>query len=150
MAFRTTRSLLDKARACHHELSDIYAQLEAQAEKEQVKRLLDFLKRHELALERSLKEFEDDLPSDILDTWFKNTPSESHWHALSKISFSPQMSVQDVLAMALRADQAFVDVYREIAGLAAPRKVREVFEDLAKNAAGERDHFAATFQDLRS
>ncbi len=149
MPLRTTRALIDRARAFHLELSEVYGKLEEQSDQLKVKRLLELMKRHERCLEHGLKDLEDVLDSDVLNTWFQNTPEESHWHGLGKVAFKPDMSMQEVVAMVFAADQALVNVYHEIAGFAVASKVRDVFEALARSAEDDRDQFADLVQDYQ-
>lgn len=146
--FQTTKALLDKARQFHEELRVIYARLEEISERETVKRVLDHLRRHEAELERGLASFERDLDAGILGTWFKNTPDESRWHFVKQVRFSENLEVEDVVRLAVEADQALISVYRELADLAQAEKVKEVFQQLASLAEAERDHFVDMVQDL--
>ncbi len=142
MARRTIFALLSHAREFHRSLQTIYAGLAQLAHKESVKGFLEQLSRHEQGLEQAVNNLEGDLEVELLHHWIADPPPDSRWHAIRKICFRPDMPLDEVVKLAIHADQLLVELYREVCALPLPDAVREVFRDLLASARQERDHLA--------
>jgi hypothetical protein len=128
--FETTRDIIDLARRFHNEVSAFYERLGNQASKGRVRLLLQYMSRHEKHLEECLAEYELDASQRILETWFQYTPATTPVEHLQTIQLEPEMSIDDVVDLALRLDEYLVDLYREVANQADSREVAEVFGNL--------------------
>lgn len=128
--FEQTRDVLDHARSFHHQVAELYQRLEDRVEKERVQMLLDYLQRHEKHLEQSLADYEDEASKWILDAWFQYTLEEDPSDLLSSVEIREDMSVDDVVRLALRLDDYLIDLYRNMAERADLPEVREVFANL--------------------
>ena len=130
MPYKTTRDILDRAKAFHTNISKHYHTLSAAVEKEKVKILLGYLSRHEKNLAKSLEEYEEEASREILENWFKFTPENSINDFFRDLEVTPSMSVDDVISLALSFDNRLVDLYREAARISPSEEVREVFNNL--------------------
>lgn len=139
MAFEQVRDVIDRARRFHHEIAEFYRQLEDHADKEKVKLILQYLERHELMLEGKLKDFEDDAGANILDTWFKYAPNEEIQKIIAQLVVKDDMSPPEVVNMALKLDDAMLNLYRQAADNAAVDEVRDVFNNLFEEGRKSRD-----------
>lgn len=128
--FERTQDVLDHARIFHNELRRLYEQLSTETEKERVRMLLDYLSRHEEHLEESLAAYEEGASKRVLDTWFKYVPAEDKLEKFRDVKLEPDMSVDDVVDVALRMDDCLVDLYKEMAEVAVSQEVKEVFTNL--------------------
>ncbi len=128
--FETTRDIIDLARRFHGEVSAFYEHLGNQASKGRVKLLLQYMSRHEKHLERCLEEYEQDASERILATWFQYAPATTPIEHLQTVQLEPEMSIDDVVEVALRLDECLVDLYREVAEQADSREVTELFCNL--------------------
>ena len=129
-SFERTQDVLDHARAFHKELQRLYQQLSTETEKERVKMLLEYLSRHEEHLEQSLSAYEAGASKRVLDTWFKYVPQEDKLQKFRDVKLEPEMSVDDVIEVALQMDNCLVDFYKDMAEVAVSQEVKEVFTNL--------------------
>jgi rubrerythrin len=130
MPFDQTKDVLKQARQFHHKLSEFYEDLKDTADKERTRALLDYLSRHEQYLEDCLKEFQQDVSKNVLDSYFQYGSDASKLSGISEFEIKDEMSVEDVVAAAMHFDACLITFYREIAEKARTDKVREVFENL--------------------
>nr|MBS0019122.1 hypothetical protein [Gammaproteobacteria bacterium] len=128
--FERTRDVLDHARSFHHQVGALYQRLENQAEKERVQMLLDYLGRHERHLEKSLADYEEEASKRIMDTWFQYTLEEDPSDLLSEVQIKGDMSVDDVVRLALRLDDYLIDLYKNMAENTDIPEVKEMFTNL--------------------
>ncbi len=121
---KTIRQLLDRARDVHHDLSERYEHLSRTAEGERVRLLLEYMSRHEDYLEQCLAQYEEDAEGHVLDYWMRFEPEMD----LSECGvLTPDMSIAEVITVALRLDECLVRFYRQIAENATSVEVRELF-----------------------
>jgi rubrerythrin len=130
MPFDQTKDVLNQARKFHHKLSEFYDDLKDLTDKERTRALLDYLSRHELYLENCLKEFQQDVNKNVLDSYFQYGSDASKLSGISEFEIKDEMTVEDVVAAAMHFDACLIKFYREIAAKAHSEKVREVFENL--------------------
>lgn len=130
MAFDQTKDVLGHARKFHRKLSEFYEDLKNSADKERTRALLDYLSRHETFLDESLARFEEEVSSNVLDSYFKYGSGKTRIAVISEFEIKPEMNVEDVVAAAMHFDACLVRFYREMAQRSLSAKVREVFENL--------------------
>lgn len=128
--FEQTRDVLDHARSFHHQVAELYHSLENTAEQKRVKMLLDYLQRHERHLEQSLSDYEGEASKQILDTWFQYTLEGDPADLLSEVKVKKDMTVDDVVRLALRLDDYLIDLYRSMVAHSDIPEVKEVFANL--------------------
>lgn len=128
--FERTQDVLDHARTFHNELRRLYEQLSTETQKERVKMLLEYLSRHEAHLEESLAAYEAGASKRVLDTWFKYVPQEDKLKEFQDVKLEPDMSIDDVVDVALRMDNCLVEFYKDMATMAVIPEVKEVFTNL--------------------
>lgn len=128
--FEQTRDVLDQVRDFHRQVSELYHRLADEAGKERIKMLLDYMSRHEQNMEESLKEYEDEASEMILNTWFQFVPDDSILKSVQDIQLQPDMSVEDVISLALRLDDILIDLYKRMVEEAEIPEVQEVFQNL--------------------
>ena len=128
--FERTQDVLDHARTFHNELRRLYEQLSTETQKERVKMLLEYLSHHEKHLEQSLAAYEESASERVLDTWFKYVPQEDKLKEFQDVKLEPDMSIDDVVDVALRMDNCLVEFYKDMAEVAVIPEVKEVFTNL--------------------
>lgn len=134
MNFETTKHVLDHVREFHGRIGEYYKRLGDHNSMERVKMLLDYLSRHEKHFQESMKEYEEAISKQILNTWFKFPPCQEMTDINQAISLdeNPDMTVDDVIETALKMDDCLIRLYTEMAARSPATEVREVFENLLK------------------
>ena len=130
--FKQTKDVLDYVRKFHGQLSEYYDSMSQIAEKERVKMLLDYLSRHEKHIEASVAEFEKDASKNILNTWFQFMPKNFPPDCFEKNGLKPNMSVDEVITVALHFDDCLVELYKVMAKEAEISEVKDLFTTLLK------------------
>ncbi len=137
MPFEQTRDILEKARGFHRALAAYFERLEQIAPKERVRMVLEYLRRHEQAMDEELKSFEAHAARPVLESWFKYAP-ESVQEAIQRLEIRADMTVEEVVDIALKLDEQLLALYGHAARLAPDAAVRELFSNLHREGLRER------------
>ncbi len=138
MAFEQVRDVIDRARAFHRELAEFYRRAENTADRERVKLVLDYLVRHERRMGEQLAAFEQGSPRRVLESWFVVSPGATIREEIARIVLRPDMTVSEVVCLALKLDEFLLQLYREASEAASAEPVREAFERLYEEGKIER------------
>lgn len=130
MHYKTVKDVVDHSRRLHQQISQLYADMSQQHTQERVKMLLDYLQRHEKHLEEVLCQFEQDKSQKVLDSWFQYAPDQDLTDVLSKIAISDHMSTDEVIAMALKLDDYFIELYGSMVESSHSSDAQSVFQNL--------------------
>jgi len=131
MPCRTARQLLTLVRDFHRQLGDFYAEMSVKAEREKVKALLEYMRRHEEHLEAHLGKYNKPGAGRLLDAWFARMPEIAKCECFEGPKLTRDMSVEDVVRTALWFDDCLIEFIREMAELAPTDYLRDVFSSLA-------------------
>ena len=142
MASFTVRNLLDRARAFHHEMSGYYRRLDEGIDQERVRMILGYLQRHEQNLETCLAAYERDASDAVLNTWFKFAAGLDLPDRTVLQTVDPALSVDDVVALAMRYDESLIRLYRQAEKSAVSEDVRNLFRRLLTMAEAEEHQLA--------
>lgn len=130
MHYKTVKDVVDYSRKLHQQISKLYQEISQDQTQERVKMLLDYLQRHESHLEKSLCQFEQDKSQKVLDSWFQYAPDQSITEVLEGIEISNNMSTDEVIVMALKLDDYFIELYEGMVENASSSAVKSVFQNL--------------------
>jgi len=137
MAYNKTKDIIDRARLFHQHISELYERLEKVDQKEHVKMLLDYMSRHEKHLAECLEEYEEEMSEKILDTWYKYTPNNKSCEHLENYELKSDMTIDDLVSLAIHLDECLVKLYRDVAENAESDEVRALFASLLKKEEHE-------------
>jgi len=149
MAYETVKDVFDRVGKFHHQVSEYYHRLHDIADKERVKILLDYMSRHERKLEKYISEYEDDAPKVVLDSWFKYTPASTYKECFEDSELNHDMSIEDVITVALRLDDCLINAFKRIVDSAESTRIKEVFCSLLRTAENEKRKFVQEALELR-
>lgn len=138
--FEQVKDVLDYGRQLHADLSGFYESLNERKQQVRVRMLLDYLSRHERHLEETVERFEDESKKQVLDTWMQYAPSidVSGMIDTQSANVHGDMSVDEVVQIAIRFDDALVELYREAAQEADVDRVKDVFCNLVELESNEK------------
>jgi hypothetical protein len=111
MAPKRMIDFVRKAERFHRDLSEFYSERSLDEERDDVKLLLEFMSRHESAIEKCLKEYEKDANKNVLETWFKSSPDFSTMPKVAELEFRPDMTWEEVVDLAMKLDEALMGMY---------------------------------------
>lgn len=139
--FEQVKDVLDYGIELHGELTKLYGKLADRSEQARAKLLLDYLGRHERGRAEALQRFEADPRAGCLDVWLQYAPSPEVERRLADCAIRPDMSVDEVMRVALDFDDALIDIYQEAAREAEDTQARALFENLIAMEEKEKQRF---------
>ncbi len=144
MRYKTVRDVVVHSRQLHHQISEFYQNLGERHQQERVKILLEYLKRHEDHLEETLAKFEKDKSQKIWDEWFQYAPEHDLEKVLDGEEIRMDMDIDDVVTLALKLDDYFIDLYQDMVQNAVSSAVKDVFQNLLEMEQKEKIRLART------
>jgi len=144
MHYQTVKDVVDHSRQLHQQISSIYKKLSEDQSQARVSMLLDYLKRHEDHLEASLEQFEKDKSQKVLESWFQYAPDQNIAEVLNDIQVNDHMTTDEVVGMALKLDDYFIDLYQDMVDHSSSGAVKDVFQNLLEMEQQEKIRVAKT------
>lgn len=139
MRYEQTKDVLDHVVKFHRQAGELFRQLMEHAGDQRVRMLLDYMVRHEKALERRIAEFRDDSSERILSNWFKYTHDEDIFKALRQVDATADLEFDDVLDLAVELDAKLIELYEEMAERSPSEEVKEIFHCLLSQERREKN-----------
>lgn len=137
MAYETVRHVLDDVRKFHKELEALYEKQSDQADRDRLGMILDFMGRHETALEQWIAETEASVAPRVLDMRLHFMPDIAECEDFERSTLPEDVSVQEALRTALRFDDCLVAYYRQMAEGPVPPEVKRLFRVLMRAEKSE-------------
>ena len=142
MPYGQAKEILDYARVYHRKVGEFYQQLSDKATSARVKMLLDYLVRHKAHLDNALGEFEADIQSKALETWYQYSQDKCLFAPLDATQYSADMTAEEVLALGVTIDSCLLASYKGMADTATTPEVRAIFENLLQMDEQEKHKLA--------
>jgi rubrerythrin len=131
--FKNVDDMLELAGSIHRRLKDYYLEIKDRAENARVAMLLDYMGRHEKNIRQVLEKVRRTASKEVLAATFQFEPDELETlEDLTEWEPKPDMSVDEVVATALRFDSIMRDYYRRAAEMSASEQVNELFSNLVQ------------------
>ena len=130
MSFKTVRDVLHLSQEIHANASNVFEQLREQTQRERIDMMLKLLSRHESQLAEALERVEESASRRVLDEWHQAEVSSvaqvldgcGHCH--------PDISMEELVAMALKVDDALIGLYSHMAQDASNADTLQLFSSL--------------------
>ena len=139
---KQTREIIEDIRLSHSRMSDYFDQLHRKDEKEKLKILLDYLTQHEKHRDEILAKYEDETSSKSMDVWFKYIPMNDISKYLENVRIESNMSVQDVVGIALDLDDQLIKMYKRLVDNSKNTEIRNMFNCLLSRLEQEKRNLA--------
>lgn len=130
--FEQARDVLDYGIDLHGQLSAFYNALGQRSDQDRTRLVLDYLSRHERDRGETMKRFEEAPHTHDLDVWLQFAPSSDIERLLAHGTSRSDLSVDDVVGIAMRFDDALIEIYREAARQAEETRAKGIFDDLVR------------------
>lgn len=131
MSYSTVRDILTYSQNVHQHASALYEQLREETQRERVDMMLKLLALHEQGLASAIAGFREDRRSRILDEWHQFEPADIGDLLSECRAIHPDVSVDELVMIALKVDEFLIRVYQQLAADASSAEARELFENLA-------------------
>ncbi|MBP8130260.1 MAG: hypothetical protein KA184_11840 [Candidatus Hydrogenedentes bacterium] len=148
MAAHQMIDLLRFTEQFHQDLADYYEQLGQQAQREDVKQTLDYMAHHEHCLQLCFHEYELGAPKPVTQAWLRNPPEFRFPSGLREKRISADMTVDEVLRLALQFDEELIAFYERLAGLDLPGELRAAIDAILDMEREEEKRLVRGIQDL--
>lgn len=130
--------VLDHAKQFHRRLKQFYQNLSEAEKQPRVKLLLEYFTDHEANLERIITSYEKGAPRAVLDSWFECLYDECRLSCFEKMDHIPNMTVEQVIELAMKADSCIENNYRRLIESDKEPEVRQFFSDLLQLEVSEK------------
>ncbi|MBI2422026.1 MAG: hypothetical protein HYV27_04280 [Candidatus Hydrogenedentes bacterium] len=138
--------MLKRGEQFHHLLADYYENMENHVGREDVKMVLDYMRRHEEFLAQCFRDYEEQAPRGITQAWFKVRPDDHLLELLESVEIRPDVSVDEVVRQAMRFDEALIGLYRQLSEVAVSEQLREALEKILLLELQEEKKLTQQFQ----
>lgn len=138
MRFKTSGDLLELASQMHDGLAHYYQRLSDGNGKEKVRMLLDYLSRHEQNLAEAAQRYSKEAPDAIRNAWFSQELDFEFVKCIPPAKPVEQMSVDEVIDLAIQLDDCITDLYQMIAAQSELPAVKEAFSNLVSQERQEK------------
>ncbi len=138
--YRQVREILDWIQVFHEALSIEYQNMANGPVRERVALLLQYLADHQRTVKATIKHFEEDADTQVLNTWHDHFPEldlPDNLHDLK--SHLSTISTNDVVRLALQFHDLLIHLYEEIRNSAPTDEVKDVFDNLALMESREKE-----------
>lgn len=129
-AFLQGHDLLERSQETHRRLSEFYRRISAVVTNARCRMLLDYLSQHEERFAESLSDYCRSGSPRILRTWFQFAPESELQQVLSTIHVTPDLGIDDLVALAMKLDDCLTSYYDQIVESAMSKEVANAFRDL--------------------
>ncbi|ABM01882.1 hypothetical protein Ping_0007 [Psychromonas ingrahamii 37] len=100
---------------CHQALADLYLRLSLEENNEKVKLLLDFMKKKEQLSGLQLHQYTQQAPPSLLETDLDSEFDDSFPIKCQQMELKAELSLDDVVALAIRFDIQLIDLLQTAA-----------------------------------
>ncbi|HNR29435.1 MAG TPA: hypothetical protein PKI11_00970 [Candidatus Hydrogenedentes bacterium] len=148
MAAHQMIDLLRFTEQFHKDLADYYERLGHEMRREDVRQALDYMAHHERCLQLCFHDYEVAAPKPVTQAWLKNPPDFQYPDGLREKRVNPEMSVEEVLGLAIRFDEALIAFYQRLAEQALPGDLRAAIDAILEMEREEEKRLVRGLQDL--
>jgi len=129
--------MLGQARRFYSEICDFYEALAKETSSERVRMLLHYMSGHQKFLEEKISEFEKSASQTAMDTWYQTVPGDQMFKFLKELKKTPNMNIDQVVELGLKANKEIIDFYRHLAENSELEEAREIFSSLLRKQEEE-------------
>jgi len=132
MSYSTVKDVLDYSQKLHEHARNLYQQLRDQTQRERVDMMLQLLAEHEDTLASSMQSMQEHTSEQVLNEWHQFEPGSIADALAGCKECHPDMSVDELVQMALKIDDYLISLYRQMASAATSSDGRQLFESLVQ------------------
>ena len=141
MSYIQIRDVLERLKRYYRRLGDFYETLSETSDDERVELLLKHMGRHEKNFSRTLAKYDGD-GNGVLNTWLQYEFDKGIEEAFEEAEMHPNPSIDEVIRFSQKIDQAFVDLYRQLAMYTDAPRVQEFFQSLLEMEQGKEEYYS--------
>lgn len=138
MSYSTVGDILQYSKDLHVHARKLYEQLKDSSQRERVDMMLDLLSEHEKTLGAQVADLHGSASKAVLNEWHQFEPKKIEEVLVNCQALNSEMSVDNLVDVALKIDDFMIDFYRQIASEATSRATREIFTNLIQLEENEK------------
>ena len=138
MSYSTVKDILTYSRQLHQHARNLFEQLRDQTQKERVDMMCHLLAEHENTLAESVTRIEENLQQKVLDEWHQFEPGSISEALAECVKIHPDISVDELVAMALRIDDYLIDLYSQMLSESTSDGSRLLFSSIVELEKSEK------------
>ncbi|GGY44234.1 hypothetical protein GCM10011297_16470 [Bacterioplanes sanyensis] len=138
MSYATVKDVLEYSRKLHEHASNLYQQLRDQTQRDRVDMMLKLLSQHEDGLAEAMARICSNTAQRVLEEWHQFEPGSISEALHECRECHPDMSVDELSAIALRIDDYLINLYRYMASEATSDASRQLFDGLVQLLENEK------------
>lgn len=138
MSYSTVKDIIEYSRRLHEHARNLYEQLRDQTQRERVDMMLHLLAEHENTLALSMENIEEGLSAKVLQEWHQFEPGSISDALAGVVDFHPDISVDELVKIALKIDDYMIGLYRQMLSEATGSGSRQLFSSLVKLEEAEK------------
>ncbi|MGL5393354.1 MAG: hypothetical protein ACRDA8_18560 [Shewanella sp.] len=132
MRIQQLRDLLEYVAICRVDMAQLYGRLLNQADSARVKMLLEYFESHQKQVAEKLRDYLDDAPQRILDTWYKDFVFEDFAKRCQEVMLPANMTEEDVLSLHLELENRLIGLLEKTVSSTTAEEARSALEDLIR------------------
>jgi len=138
MSYSTVKDIIEYSRKLHQHARNLFEQLRDQTQKERVDMMCHLLAEHENTMADSLIRIEEELQQKVLTEWHQFEPGSISEALAERVNIHPDMSVDELVKIALRIDDYLIDLYNQMLSESTSDESRVLFQSLVQLEQSEK------------
>lgn len=138
MSYSTVGEILKYSLDLHVHARKLYEELRDSDQRERVDMMLGLLSEHEKSLEGHVSDLHGSAKKSVLEEWHQFEPKKIDEVLASCKSLHNNMTVEELVDVALKLDDFMIEFYKQIASEATSNATREIFNNLIKLEENEK------------
>ena len=130
MSYATIGDILKYSADLHVHAKRLYDQLRDETQRERVDMMLKLLIEHETHLHGYVSDLQESAGKKVLSEWHQFEPTQLEEVTSHCKELHQDMSVEDLVNVALKVDDFMIGFYKQIASETTSKEAREVFTNL--------------------
>ncbi|MCH1932051.1 hypothetical protein L9G16_17905 [Shewanella sp. A25] len=132
MRIQQLRDLLEYVANCRLDMAQLYGRLNNQADSARVKLMLEYLESHQKHVAEKLRDYIDEAPQRILDTWYKDFVFEDFTKRCQDIMLPANIDEDEVLNLHLELENLLIGLLEKTEHSTTAEDARSALADLIR------------------
>lgn len=132
MRIQQLRDLLEYVANCRLDMAQLYGRLNNQADSARVKMMLEYFESHQKHVAEKLRDYMDEAPVRVLDTWYKDFVFEDFTKRCQDTMLPANMTEDDVLNLHLDLENLLIGLLEKTVNSTTAEDARTALEGLIR------------------
>ena len=143
MMFKQIKDVIDLVNNLNNEIIMYYDNLQNQIDREQIKQLIEYLKKEKAKIKKILEIYKEDGSRAELQSWIQFIPEKAIEKEIENFQIREDMSTDEVVEIAVYFNNWMEDIFKHLIDKAGSRQTREVFSAFLNVMQQDKLHLSA-------